>query len=437
MSFLNILRKITPKFVFYFYHLSWAFLSALVYGFPSKKIKVIGITGTDGKTTTAEMIYTILTEAGYKTAIFSSIKIKVGEKEEKNMYKMTMPGRGATQKFLKRAVKEKCQYAIVEVTSEGIVQHRHRFIDFEAVVLTNLNKEHLERHGGFENYRNAKLELFRATKENHIINIDDKNAEFFLNIFSKRKWLYGIDGSNLLFDFNNIAKEVLVAQNIEFFEDSTTFFVKNKKIKLNLLGKFNVYNALAAIGAALSQGISLDICASALAKVKNVSGRMEIVSKKPLVFVDYAHTPNALTNVYETVNNFKKGDSKLICVLGAAGGGRDKWKRKELGRIADNYCDFAILTNEDPYDENPEDILNEIETGFLKISENGKPARKSQKYEKILDRKEAIKKAINFAKPDDIICITGKGREPLMCIANDKKIKWDDREIVEEFLKAL
>ena len=203
------------------------------------------------------------------------------------------------------------------------------------------------------------------------------------------------------------------------------------------MGKFNVYNALAAIGAALSQGISLDICASALAKVKNVSGRMEIVSKKPLVFVDYAHTPNALTNVYETVNNFKKGDSKLICVLGAAGGGRDKWKRKELGRIADNYCDFAILTNEDPYDENPEDILNEIETGFLKISENGKPARKSQKYEKILDRKEAIKKAINFAKPDDIICITGKGREPLMCIANDKKIKWDDREIVEEFLKAL
>jgi UDP-N-acetylmuramoyl-L-alanyl-D-glutamate--2,6-diaminopimelate ligase len=437
MSFLNVLRKITPKFVLNFYHFLWAFLSALICGFPSKKIKVIGITGTDGKTTTAEMIYMILTEAGYKTALFSSIKIKVGEKEEKNMYKMTMPGRGATQRFLKRAVEEKCQYAIVEITSEGIVQYRHRFIDFEAAVFTNLNKEHLERHGGFENYRNAKLELFKTAKENHIINIDDKNSEFFIRIFSKRKWLYGIDDlDSLVLDFNHISKEVLIAKDLEFSENGTSFFVNNKKIKLNLLGKFNVYNSLAAISLAMSQGISLDLCASGLAKVKNVSGRMEIVSKSPLIFVDYAHTPNALTNVYETVSNFKKDNSRLICVLGSAGGGRDKWKRKELGRIADNFCDFAILTNEDPYDENPEEIIKEIEVGFQKITE-ADFLKKEQKYEKVLDRKEAIGKAVLMAGPNDIICITGKGREPLMCVENGKKIKWDDREIVEEFLKTI
>lgn len=435
MLLLNFLRKITPKPAISAYHFIFAFFSALICGFPSKKIKVIGITGTDGKTTTVEMIHRIFEQAGYKTASFSSIRTKINGVEEENFYKMTMPGRGVIQKFLKRAVEENCLYALIEVTSEGVLQHRHRFIDFNTAVFTNLNPEHLERHGGFENYKKAKGEFFKSVKKNHIINIDDKNSEYFISFPSKRKLFYGISGlSSLTYGFNGNQAENLIAENINISKDSISFYLKNKKIKLNILGKFNIYNAMASICVALSQGISLDVCAKALAKINTIPGRMEIISERPLVIVDYAHTPNALKNVYKTAVGLKKDASKLVCVLGSAGGGRDKWKRKEMGKIADKYCDYFILTNEDPYNEDPEKILNDIEAGFLKISHNMGKQDIKLKYEKVLDRQQAIKKAISLANPQDIVCITGKGCEPWMCVANGKKIKWDDREIVKEVL---
>ena len=398
----NLVKKLIPDFLLSFYHYCLALTGAFLYGFPSRKLTVIGITGTSGKSTVVELSSKILQEAGFKVASLSSIKFKIKEKEWENKLKMTMPGRLKVQKFLRQAVRAGCKYAVLEVTSEGIKQFRHKFINFDVAVFTNLSPEHIESHGSFEKYREAKLRLFKIAKV-HIINLDDENAEFFWKIPAEKKISYKLnEGARLL--------------------------PKN----LKLLGEFNLYNALAAIEVGLSQGVSLEICKKALEKIKGILGRMEIVIKEPFtVIVDYAHTPQSLKKVYETILNskFLIPNSKLICVLGACGGGRDKWKRPVLGKIAAKYCDEIIITNEDPYDENPLKIMEDIESGFSQI-----PNPKSQipKYEKILDRREAIRKALELAQPSDIVVITGKGSEPWMCVAGGEKIPWDDRKIVKE-----
>src|SRR4030042_1290345 len=175
----NLIKKFIPPFLLDFYHFSLAFLGALIYQFPSKDLKIIGVTGTNGKTTTVEMISKILEEADYKVALINSIRFKIRDEEEPNMLKMTMPGRLKIQRFLRKTVNSGCQYAVLEVSSEGIKQHRHQFIDFDLAVFTNLAPEHIEAHGGFENYKKAKGELFKAAKNIHIINIDDENADYF------------------------------------------------------------------------------------------------------------------------------------------------------------------------------------------------------------------------------------------------------------------
>jgi len=432
----KVLKKFIPQKALSFYHYLWAFFSALRYGFPSKKLRVIGVTGTDGKSTTVEMIHKILEETGYKTASFSSIRIKIGNKKEKNLFKMTMPGRGIIQNFLKRALNERCQYAIIEVTSEGILQHRHRFIDFDVVVLTNLRPEHLERHRGFENYKKAKGELFQRTKETHVINLDDESKNYFLKFPAQKKYGYGIniESQNKEVKGMEVNPELseIKASEIQILESGTAFKVQGVDFYLELIGLFNIYNALAAICVALSQGISLEVCKKALERFKQIPGRMEMVIQKPFkVIVDYAHTPNALENVYQAIRAIKKEDSKIIGVLGAAGGGRDRWKRPELGKIAARFCDYVILTNEDPYDEDPKQILSEIKSGISNSQFS------TFNLFEILNRREAIKKALSLAKEGDIVVITGKGCEPWMCIAGDKKIPWDDREIVREEMEKL
>ncbi len=187
----NWIKKFIPGFLLGFYHYALAFISAFIYGFPSRKMIVIGVTGTNGKSTVVEMISRVLEEAGFKTASLSSIRFKIEEKEWPNMLKMTMPGRLAIQKFLRQAANSGCKYAVLEVTSEGIKQFRHKFIKFESAVFTNLSPEHIESHRGFENYRKAKEKLFEATKGAHIINVDDENAEHFLKYLSEKKWGYG------------------------------------------------------------------------------------------------------------------------------------------------------------------------------------------------------------------------------------------------------
>jgi UDP-N-acetylmuramoyl-L-alanyl-D-glutamate--2,6-diaminopimelate ligase len=401
MPIKGLIKKFIPSFILSWYHWKLAFLGAVLYRFPSKKLKAIGITGTNGKSTTAEMIAKILEAVGYKVALLSSIRFKIGEKEWPNTLKMTMPGRFKIQKFLREAVKVGCQYAVLEATSEGILQHRHRFIDFEAAVFTNLTAEHIEAHGGFENYKKAKGKLFQAAKNIHIVNLDDENADYFLKFPANKKYTYGLNEGNV----NN----------------------KNLQLRLSLMGDFNIYNALAAICVGMSQGISLEVCKSAVEKIKGIPGRMEMVISEPFkVFVDYAFTPNALEKVYQTLaTSYKLKAKKLICVLGACGGGRDKWKRPVLGRLAARYCDEVIITNEDPYDENPMEIIEQVAQGA------------AGKAKKILDRREAIREALKLAKLGDVVIITGKGCEPWICVARGKKIPWDDRQVIREEMKRI
>ena len=422
----NIVKKFIPSFLLDWYHLSFAFLGAILYGFPSEKIKVIGVTGTNGKTTVVNLTTQILQEGGYKVASLSSIKFKIGEKERPNVLKMTMPGRFKLQKFLRQAVEAGCQYAVLEVTSEGIKQHRHRFINFDTAVFTNLTPEHIEAHGGFENYKKAKGELFRATKNIHIVNLDDENANYFLQFPAKKKYGFTINNKQRAANSKNLLTVSCSLLNSE--ENIMSFKIQDTIFNLKLLGEFNAYNALSAICVGFSQSINLEICKKALEKIEGIPGRMEEVISTPFkVFVDYAFTPNALEKVYQFFkkNNKQRTESKIICVLGACGGGRDKWKRPVLGEIAARHCDEVIITDEDPYDEDPMEIINQVAKGV------------GPKAKKILDRREAIRESLKLAKKNDTVIITGKGCEPWICVANGKKIPWDDREVVKEEFRKL
>ncbi len=388
------------------YHLALAFLSAVIFGFPSsvsrRKIFVVGVTGTKGKSTVLELIGFILERAGKKVAISSSIRN--GESS------MTMPGRFFLQRFLRRAINNNCDYALIEVTSQGVLQNRHRFINWSAAIFTNLAPEHIESHGNFENYREAKLDFFRYVSNlsrSHLnrlflINKDDENAPAFAETSAGK-------GEIILYGKSELPSK--------------------------LIGEFNKYNIGAAVAFARSQKINEDIIIKAVAEFSGASGRMEFIQKNPFsIVIDYAHTPDSLRKVYETLrkesenSKFKIQNSKLICVLGAAGGGRDKWKRPEMGKIAEEYCDEIILTNEDPYDENPHDIINQIESGFSKFQIS------NFKFQIVLDRKEAIKKAISLAKPGDVVVITGKGSEKWIHLANGKKIPWSDKQTAIDIL---
>ncbi len=408
-------RKVIPRPIFNFfqpfYHFLLGFLAVILYRFPSKKLKIIGVTGTKGKSTVVYLITKILEGTGHKTASISSIEFKIGNKTWLNPLKMTMPGRFKTQKFIRQAVNQDCKYMILEVTSEGIKQHRHKFIDFDGVVFTNLEKEHIEVHKGFENYKKVKGRLFKALRKSKkkdkfvVINSDDKHGEYYAELAgSVKRYFYSLKELNKI------------------------------NLQISLIGEFNKYNALAAIKTGEALGISLEKSLGILKNVKGLPGRMELVVEKPFrVYVDYAHTPDSLEKVYQTVGNSKSEyrNPKLICVLGSCGGGRDKWKRPEMGKIAAEHCDKIILTNEDPYDENPASIIEDIKAGFSKsqITNN--------KLQTILDRREAIKSALSIAKKDDIVVITGKGSELWICIENGKKIPWDDRRVVKEEFKKI
>ncbi|MGB9598340.1 MAG: UDP-N-acetylmuramoyl-L-alanyl-D-glutamate--2,6-diaminopimelate ligase, partial [Minisyncoccales bacterium] len=399
------------------------FLSSLFYAFPSKKIKVVGVTGTNGKSTTVFYISKILEEAGYRVAVSCSIFFKIKDEEWQNKLRMTMPGRFFLQSFLKKAVKKGCQYAIIEVTSEGIKQYRHSFIDFNCAIFTNLYPEHIEAHGSFEKYRQAKEKLFEKTKTCHILNFDDKEVSHFLKYKAQKKYFYSLNKENNYFLGENeklIQGKILKKTKKGFFLE-----VGKERIHLKIPGDFQAYNALAAISFGLDQNIDLKTIKRALEKISFIPGRMEKVISQPFeVIVDYAFTPNALEKVYLTLKENLKKKNKMICVLGACGGGRDKWKRPVLGALAQKYCQKVIITNEDPYDEDPWEIIKQVAKG-------------SKEAEKILDRREAIKKALKMAQKNDIVIITGKGSEPSICLEDGKKIPWDDRQVVREEFKKL
>jgi UDP-N-acetylmuramoyl-L-alanyl-D-glutamate--2,6-diaminopimelate ligase len=409
------------------YHFSLAFIGALFCGFPSRRLVVIGVTGTKGKTTTANLIADILSAAGYKTGLLTTLNYRIGDKEWVNDTKQTMPGRFALQKLLRQMVREGCSYAVVETSSEGILQYRHKFINYRVAVFTNLSPEHIERHGSFEKYREAKLKLFREVAKRDdgigIYNLDDPNAEHFLKPEIKIKYGYFYKNPN---DKIQITKKFQIS-DVKLSQTGTGFRLNGWEFKMPLLGEFNVMNAAAAVCAALSLGVPPERIRAALQNARALPGRAEIVEGGGFkVIVDYAHEPASLRAIYETAKLFKP--RRLVGVLGSQGGGRDVWKRAAMGRIAAGCCDELILTNEDPYDEDPVNIISDIEKG---VRDAAKPGLK---LHKIIDRREAIFKAVSLAGKGDAVVVTGKGGEVWMCVAGGRKIPWSDKKIVEEAL---
>lgn len=431
----SFIKKITPKFILDIYHYLWALIPALFFGFPAKKIKVIGITGTKGKTTTTEIVNFILEKTGYKTALANGVRFKIGDKEWLNKAKMTMSGKGFLQRFLFNAVKNKCQIAVLEITSEGLVQHRADFIWFDIVAFLNLQPEHLEAHGSWEKYRSAKGGLFKKLKPHgiSIVNMEDKESRFFLNFEASNK--IGFTKSEIK---NLGANSIIYPERLEKTDSGWKFIINNQEFILNLKGEFNLMNALAAIAITLGLSGGVKIISEALRDFKGVPGRLEFVDlgQDFKAVVDLAHTPDSFEAIFKTL---KPDCNKLICVFGSAGGGRDKWKRPVLGQIAGKYCDYIVLTNEDPYNENPATILENIEAGFSQITNSPlalglRRAGKLQitkNYWKISDRREAIKKALSLAQKGDCVVFLGKGTEPYMVIGN-QKIIWNEAKVVRE-----
>ena len=408
---LGIGRKIIPRKVFKLaqpiYHWCLSMLGAVIYRFPSRSMRVIAVTGTKGKSTVVFMVSKIFEEQGEPVAAIGSLGFKIKDRTWPNILKMTLPGRLKLQKFLYQAKKAGCKYVVLEATSEGIVQNRLAGIDIDCAVFTNLHREHLESHGSFENYMAAKQKLFLKTKNRHVLNMDDPNFEKFANYQARTKITFGAEWG--MVSLKNLRTE-------------------RADLNLKLLGDFNEYNALAALSVAYAYDLDMDKAVSSLNSIVSIPGRMEVIrsSKGFDVIVDYAHTPDSLEAVYK---NLKPRAKKLVCVLGAAGGGRDKWKRPEFGKIAARYCDEIILTNEDPFDEDPGEILNQIGRGFdLSSSQD-------DKLKKIIDRREAIKRALTGAESGDIVVITGKGSETSIAVSGGKKIPWSDRAVVDELLK--
>ncbi len=413
---LRTIKNIVPEWILNIvlptYHFVLAFISALVYWFPSRRVTVIGITGTKGKTSTTEILSAILEEAGYKTAVAGTLRFKIGNEVTENKYKMTMPGRFFLQRFMRKAQKAECQFVILEMTSQGVLQSRHRFISLDALIFTNLAPEHIEAHGSYENYRDAKLKLAKLLERSRkksramISNVDDKEGERFLSVRVPYKYPYSLKD----------------AEPYTLLKDGSEMTVDETPIHTHLAGAFNIYNMLAAIRCAQHFGVTIQSAKDALENFKGIRGRLEYIDEGQdfNVIVDYAHTPDSLEKVYEVFQTSKK-----ICVLGNTGGGRDKWKRKEMAKIAEKHCSTIILTNEDPYDENPQDIVDEMARAIS-----------IPKYRIIMDRREAIKEAINIAETGDTVLITGKGTDPYIMGPNGTKMDWDDAMVAREELGA-
>ena len=395
------------------YHYLMAFWGAVRYGFPTRKIYLVGVTGTKGKTSATELVTTILEEAGHRVALANTNQFKLGDKIEKNLTKRSMLGRTLLQQFLRKAVDDKCDYAVIEMTSEGAKQFRHKFLDLDALIFTNLSPEHIDSHGSYEKYADAKLSLARAlesgNKKKHaiIVNKDDKMAEKFLSVDVGEKYTYSI----------NDARPFSTTTN------SSELVWRGTDIRLQIPGEFNILNALGAATFALSRGVKIDTIKIALEKFSLIRGRMEQINmgQNFSVIVDYAHTADSLDRAYSVYDGVKK-----ICIIGGTGGGRDISKRKVMGEVADRHCEHIILTTEDPYDEDPKDIANDVAGGI-----------KNHSYEFILDRREAMSKAFKMAKKGWVVFMTGKGAGPYIMGPNGLRTPWDDATVAREELTKL
>ncbi len=428
----KIIKKLIPKFLLSVYHWLLARIAVIYYRHPSDELIVIGVTGTNGKTTTVNFISQILECLGQRTGLASTVNFKVADKQWLNNKKMTMLGRFQTQKLLRQMVDKNCRYAIIETSSQGIDQYRHSGINYDITVFTNLTPEHIEAHGSFKNYRAAKEKLFyhlskskKKKIDNNIIdkiiisNSDDDETDRLKKIAVDQFITYGFDNPS---DYQG--KHILLDDGLAALE------VESHIIKTNILGKFNNYNLLA--GLTVARALEFDIEEIINCHISGVPGRQEFINgqQKFKILVDYAPEPQSLKHLYKAIELLPK--QRLIHVIGSCGGGRDIARQPILGELAGQKSNIVIVTNEDPYNDDPQKIIDNVAFGAIKA---GKELDKN--LFKILDRREAIKKALILAQDDDLVLITGKGAEQFICGANGKKIKHDDRQVVREILKTL
>jgi len=401
-------------------------LSALLHRWPSRKLRVIGVTGTNGKTTTSHLIRACLMEQGYKVGLIGTVHNFIGDEELPAL--LTTPQASDMQDLMHRMVDGGCQYVVMEVSSEGLDMHRVDDVEFDIGVFTNLTQDHLNYHGTIERYRDAKLELFRKLGNQGakrpkaaVLNLDDASTGYFRDACSVPVLTYGLD-----------SRAELQARSVDVTSAGSRFVMGTPSgdlaLSLRLAGQFNVYNALAAAGVCLIEGVDLTVVARALEACTGVAGRMEpVTAGQPFgLFVDYAHSPDGLENVLRTAQGFARG--RVISVFGC-GGDRDRTKRPQMGRISAERADYTIITSDNPRSEEPEEIVRDIEIGVQEVLAPG------HYYEIVVDRARAIARAIEIAAPDDVIVIAGKGHETYQ-IFRDRTIDFDDRAVARAVIEA-
>lgn len=428
-------KKIIPEQIFLWYHGIWAILGTIRYGFASRKLIVIGVTGTKGKTSTANFIWAVLSAGGEKAGMISTANIRIGEKEILNPYHMTMPGRFLIQKFLRQMLDAGCRFAVVETTSEGLKQYRHLGIYYDIAVFTNLSPEHLPSHGGsFDRYRKEKGKLFQSISKARktisgkkipkiiIANSENEFASYFLSFPADQKITFGLKSPADVW-----------AEAVQETVSGVSFQVGEAPFHLNILGKFNVLNALPAIIIGRIFGISDEEINRGFDNLRIIPGRMEEINlgQNFRVLVDYAHEKQSITYCLETARAMRGSGGRVIILLGAEGGGRDKTKRPVMGELAAKMADYVVVSNVDPYEDNPAEIAEDIARASEKL---GKIRNKDLFV--ILDRREGIRKALSLGVVGDTVLITGKGAEQSIVIGG-KSFPWDDREVVREELGRL
>lgn len=434
------LKRLVPERVLGWYHYLLALVATIYYGFPAQKLVIIGVTGTKGKTSVANFIWAVLQAGGYKTGIITTANVRIGEQEFMNHRHMTMPGRFVIQKLLAEMVAAGCHYCVVETTSQGLKQYRHVGVSYDVAIFTNLSPEHLSAHGGsLEKYKEAKGVMFEALAAKRkvldgvpvpkviIVNRDSDFADYYLHFPADKKITFAVE-----------RRADYVARNIQETTTGVNFDVDKIMFQLAILGKFNVYNALPAVIVGRELGLASTTIARGLLALTTIPGRMErIETGRPpaggfTVLVDYAHERLSMTNLLQTANNLKGAGARVIVLFGAEGGGREKVKRSDLGEVAAKGADYVIASTTDPYDDDPEEILEEIAGAAEKF---GKV--RGENLFVCVDRREGIRKALQLAKPGDIVLICGKGAEQTMMVAGGQALPWDDRKVVKEELAAL
>lgn len=426
----SVLKVIRP-----YYHGLAAFAAGFYYGRPSEKMIVIGITGTTGKSTTTAMLSHILNFTGKKCGYITTVNFFDGEHDFVNKHGVSMPGGPLLQKQLAQMFKNVCQYAIVECTSEGLAQNRHWGINFDAAIFTNLSHAHVESHGTYGDYRQAKARLFESLyngskkiffKEKMIgVNLDEPMSGFFLSYPADKK--FGISFTHIKAGgiLSLLYGDVIKAGPPMEFKIYDTNFV------LDMLGGFNMKNASLAAATAESLGVPLSESAKALKSFHGVRGRMESVPNNlgVTIIVDFGCEPASIAAALESAAQLPH--NKLIHVFGSTGGHRDISKRFVFGKTSAQYADSIIITNDDVYNSDPAEIAVNIEEGVKSFKLRKPP------YEIILNRRAAIAKAISTAQKNDVILITGKGSEQFLVLPGDKRIEWDDVSVVKEELKKI